>query len=86
MTRDGKKLGPDIVRSPKTRKPFRTTAQDRRHHGNGFHIVHSRRATIKPGPRRKRRLHARHAFLAFKALQQRGFFTTEIGSGTVMQV
>ena len=48
-------------------------------------IVHRGRAAVQPDAGRERRLHPRHALLAFKAFQQRGFFAADIGAGAAMQ-
>ena len=70
----------------KARKPAGTAAQDRGHNGDGFDIVHRGWAAIKPRTRRKRRLHARHAFFALEAFQQRGFLAADIGPCPMMQI
>jgi hypothetical protein len=79
-------LVPALLGRPKPANHAPATPQDRGHNGNGFHIVHRGRAAIKPRPRRKWRLHARHALAPFKAFQKRGFFAADIGARAVMQI
>ena len=86
MPRNAENLGPGVVGPPEAGKPVRPAPQDRRHHGNRFHIVHRGGRAIQAGPRREGRLHARHALFAFQAFQQRRFLATDIGPGPVVQV
>ena len=83
---DAEQLRAGIVRTAKAREPFGAAAQDGRRNRNGFHIVHGRRAAIKPGIGREWRLHTRLALLAFKAFEQGRFLAADIGAGTVMDV
>ena len=80
VTRDRKQFGARIVRAAKAGKPFRPAAQNSRHNGNRFHVVHRGRAAIQTRASRKRRLHPWHAFFALKAFKQRCFLAADIGT------
>ena len=86
VTRDREQLGAHVVRATHAREPRRTTTQDGRANSNRFDVVHGGRATVEARTSRERRLHTRHAFFAFKAFEQRGFFTTDISACTVVQI
>ena len=86
MARDAKQLGARVVRAAKAREPFGPTAENRRHNGDGFHIVHRGGAAIQASACRKRRLHAGHALFTFKAFQKRGFLAANVSASTVVQV
>jgi hypothetical protein len=79
-------LVPALFGRPKPANHSAPAAQDGRHHGDGFHVVHRRRAAIKPRARREGRLHARHALLALEAFQKRRFLAADIGPRAMMQV
>jgi len=46
MTRDAEQLGARIVGATEAGEPFRSTAQNGGHHGDGFDVVHRGRAAI----------------------------------------
>ena len=79
-------LRADIVRTADAREPIRPTAQDRRRNRDRFHIVDRGRTAIDADIRRKRRLQARLAFLAFEAFEQRRLFAADVSAGAMMDV
>ncbi len=75
-----------VVVTAKRFEPAAPAPQDRGHHGNRFHVVHSCRAPIKTCPRRKRWFHPGHALFAFKAFDQGCFFATDVSARAVVQI
>ena len=86
VARNAKHLGARIVFASEAGKPGGTAPQNGRCHRDGFDVVDRRRAAVQAGIRRKRRLDARLALLAFEAFEKRGFLAADIGSGTAMDV
>ncbi len=84
MAADLEQLGAFILGPTDGGEPFRATAQDGRHHGDGFDIVHRRRVAIQASAGRERRLQARLALLAFQAFDHRGFFAADIRAAAAM--
>src|SRR3990167_1728156 len=84
VTGNAKDLGAGVVRPSEPGEPFGAATQDRRRDRNRFDIVDRRRAAIKSGAGRKRRLQARLALLALKAFKERGFLAANISAGAVM--
>ena len=86
MPLNAENLRARILGPPEGGKPFRPAAQNLRHHGDGFNIIHRGWAAIKPNGGREWRLQPRHALLAFQAFNQRGFFTANISPCPAMHV
>ena len=81
-----KSLVPALFGRAEAREPSRAAAQDRRSGGDRLDIVHRRRAAVESHAGRKRRLHARHALLAFERLEHRCLFAADICACAVMDV
>src|SRR4051794_27449460 len=86
MTGDTKELRARIVGAPDAGKPRGTASQYVRHLRNRLDVVHRGRAAIESHIGRERRLEARLALLALETFEQCGFFTANIGAGTMMDV
>src|SRR5690606_33579985 len=67
-----------------TREPGGAATQDIGRDGNRLDVVDGARTAVKTDVGRKRRLEPRHAFLAFKAFQQRGFLAANVSARTMM--
>src|SRR3569623_1259442 len=65
-------------------KPFAAVAHDGRHRRERLRVDDGGGAAVQAVARRKRRLEARLAFLAFQRFQQCGLFAADIGAGTEM--
>ena len=61
-------------------------AHDGRHTGKTLRVVDRGRLAVKTKVRRKRRLEAWLALLAFERLEQRGFLAADVGAGADMKV
>ena len=86
MAGDAEQLGACVAILAETGEPVGAAPQDRRHDGDGFDIVDRGRAAIEAGARRKWRLQARLALLAFQRLDQRGFLATDIGTCPAVKI
>ena len=86
MPRNREQFCSRIIGPPKTAKPVRASAQNSWNNRDRFHVIHRRRAPIKPGTCREWRLHPRHSFFAFKAFQEGSFFTANISARAMMQI
>ena len=81
---DLEQLGAGIVGHAERGKPRAAAAQDVRHDGDALDIVDRRRRTVEPDVGRERRLQARHALLAFEALDERRLLAADVGAGAVV--
>ncbi|MNR05606.1 hypothetical protein D3C85_1216480 [compost metagenome] len=61
---------------------LRTLGQNQRHRGQSQHVVHQRRQAEQTLQGRNWRLGTNDPALAFEGVQQRGFFTTDVSTGT----
>ena len=86
MAADRVDLGPGVLLPAQSGEPGSAAPQYRRNNRDGFDIVHGCRAAVEPCARRKRRLHARHALLAFEALEERSLLAANVCAGPVVQI
>src|SRR5882724_4229583 len=86
MAGDTKQLGADIVGPSDGGEPRSTPPQNIRRDGNRLDVVDGGRAAEQTDIGGEWRLQPWHALLAFEALQQRGFFTANIGAGAMRHV
>ncbi len=86
VPRDIEELGTCIVWTAKGGEPICTTAQDIRHNGNTFNVVHCGWAAPSADVCWEWRLHTRLTFFAFKALDHRGFFTTDVSTHATVNI
>ncbi len=63
-------------------EPVHAVEQDRRHAGNGFHVVDHGRAGIQTGHRGERRSQPGLAAAALQRVQQRGLLAADVGART----
>src|SRR3546814_9287306 len=78
MARYLEQLCTGVILAPDRREPSGATPKDRRRHRDRFDVVDRRRTAVKADARRKRRLQARLALLAFQAFDLRGFLSADI--------
>src|SRR5271166_639512 len=86
VSRDAEKLGAEIVGRAKTREPGRAAPENGWRDRNRLDVVDRRREAVEPDAGRERRLHARHALLAFERLEHRRLFAADVGAGAVVDV
>src|SRR6185503_21286214 len=77
---DAEELRADIVGLADAGEPGGASAQDRRRDRDGFDIVDGGRAAIDADTRRKGRLQARQALLAFEAFEKAGLLAANISA------
>src|SRR5690606_13354145 len=66
-------------------EPSRSSIDDQRHAGKGFHVVHHGRAAVETDRcREKRRLDTRLSALTFYRVQKSGFFAADVSTGSSM--
>src|SRR5665213_3535783 len=86
MARNAEDLGAGIVGPANAGKPISAAAQDGGRDRDAFHIIDSGGAAIEAHIGGEWRLQPRLALFAFQRFQQRGLFTTDIGTGAVMDI
>ena len=86
MAGDAEQLGAGVVGAADASEPVGATAQNGRRHRDAFDIIDGGGAAIQADIGRERRLQARLAFLAFQALEQRGFLAADISPSPMMDI
>src|SRR3546814_12298239 len=84
MARYLEQLCTGVILAPDRREPSGATPKDRRRHRDRFDVVDRRRTAVKADARRKRRLQARLALLAFQAFVLRGFLAAHIRASAAL--
>src|SRR3546814_17893012 len=78
MARYLEQLCTGVILAPDRREPSGATPENRRRHRDRFDVVDRRRTAVTADARRKRRLQARMALLAFQAFELRGLLAADI--------
>src|SRR2546426_9968791 len=86
MTRHRKDLGAAVIRPAEREERVRAVVDDPGPGGKGLGVVDGRRLAVQPEARRKGRLEARQALLAFERLEERRFLAADIGAVAVVVV
>ncbi len=80
---DREDFGAAVVRLADLEVRAAAVVDDPRHRGEGLRVVDRRRLAVEAEARRKRRLEARLALLAFERFEQRCFFAADVGAEAV---
>jgi hypothetical protein len=86
VTGDTEKLCALVTLTAKTSKPASSSAADSGGNGHSLDIGDSRRASEKTDSGRERRLKTRLSGLSLERLNKRSLLTTDVGTGTSVQV
>jgi len=83
---DTEELGALVTLTAKTSKPASSSSADSRGNGHSLDVGDSRRASEKTNSGRERRLKTRLSGLSLERLDKRSLLTTDVGTGTSVQV
>jgi hypothetical protein len=86
VTRDTEELGALVTLTAKASKPASSSSADSRGNGHSLDVGDSRRASEKTDSGRERRLKTGLSGLSLKRLNKRSLLTTDVGTGTSVQV